>query len=125
MVVKREHKKVKKEKKSNSMGRPSSTKKQPCTRISAEVLKDFLETTLTFRPGQRGSRLLEVEGYTYVKNRVTDTKTYWICARKGAEKCQLRAVTQVVDGVERLISKPGVHEHPPANRVKVESPIKV
>lgn len=89
-------------------------RRQPCTRVSSDALKDCYSTPLTFRAGQRGSRLLEVEGYTYVKNRTTDTKTYWICARKGGGKCQLRAVTILVDGVERLVSQPGVHYHPPA-----------
>uniref|UniRef100_A0A182HJU4 BEN domain-containing protein n=1 Tax=Anopheles arabiensis TaxID=7173 RepID=A0A182HJU4_ANOAR len=32
--------------------------------------------------GQRGSILLSVNGYRYVKNRKSQSKTYWICAKK-------------------------------------------
>lgn len=70
---------IKTEKKSS---RSSDGRKAPCTRITPEALKEFYGTPITFRTGQRGSRLLEVEGYTYVRNRNCDAKTYWICARK-------------------------------------------
>lgn len=62
--------------------RSSDGRKAPCTRITPEALKEFYDTPIKFRTGQRGSRLLEVAGYTYVRNRNCDAKTYWICARK-------------------------------------------
>lgn len=72
---------IKKEKKRPSYS-GGSTRRTPCTRITTEELKVFSEMPIKFHTGQRGSRLLEVAGYTYVKNRICDTKTYWICARK-------------------------------------------
>jgi hypothetical protein len=40
---------------------------------------------IQFVEGQRGSRLLSLGGYNFVKNRATDEKTYWICSRKVRE----------------------------------------
>lgn len=37
---------------------------------------------LSFETGQRGSKLLNVDGFTFVKNRLTEGKTYWICSKK-------------------------------------------
>lgn len=37
---------------------------------------------IQFVTGQRGSKLLSLGGFNFVKNRSTDNKTYWICSRK-------------------------------------------
>lgn len=59
-----------------------SKKVSPKKKPSVEDLKAVRNEKISFREGQRGSRLLEVCGYTYVRNRSLDNKTYWICARK-------------------------------------------
>lgn len=38
--------------------------------------------TMWFKVGQRGCRVLMVDNFSYNRNRQTDDKTYWICARK-------------------------------------------
>lgn len=37
---------------------------------------------LKFILGQRGCTLLVVDGYSYVRNRRSGYKTYWICSKK-------------------------------------------
>lgn len=45
-----------------------------------EALYDWSD--VHFVPGQRGSKLLSIGGFNFVKNRATDLRTYWICNRK-------------------------------------------
>lgn len=35
-----------------------------------------------FKIGQRGCRVLMIDNFSYNRNRQTEDKTYWICARK-------------------------------------------
>lgn len=37
---------------------------------------------LSFTLGQRGCTLLQVDGFSFVKNRRGGHKTYWICSKK-------------------------------------------
>lgn len=41
-----------------------------------------MDVNMWFKVGQRGCRVLVVDGYSYNRNRQTDEKTYWICSRK-------------------------------------------
>lgn len=47
--------------------------------VNSDHLKDV---DLSFIRGQRGSVLLQVDNFRFVRNRQTGTKTYWICAKK-------------------------------------------
>ncbi|XP_003736340.2 modifier of mdg4-like isoform X8 [Drosophila pseudoobscura] len=58
---------------------------------------------LTFIRGQRGCKLLAFNGHNYVRNRRSNLKTYWICSKKGSTKCNARVVTNVVDGVHKIV----------------------
>ncbi|XP_068152126.1 LOW QUALITY PROTEIN: modifier of mdg4-like [Drosophila tropicalis] len=58
---------------------------------------------LTFNRGQRGSKLLAFNGYNYVRNRRSNLKTYWICSKKGSTKCNARVVTNVIEGVHKIV----------------------
>ncbi|XP_017140249.1 modifier of mdg4-like isoform X9 [Drosophila miranda] len=58
---------------------------------------------LTFIQGQRGCKLLAFNGHNYVRNRRSNLKTYWICSKKGSTKCNARVVTNVVDGVHKIV----------------------
>ncbi|KAH8369079.1 hypothetical protein KR009_000167, partial [Drosophila setifemur] len=58
---------------------------------------------LTFIRGQRGCKLLAFNGHNYVRNRRSGLKTYWICSKKGSTKCNARVVTNVVDGVHKIV----------------------
>lgn len=74
---------------------------------------------LSFVTGQRGSKLLSIDGFNYVKNRVTPEKLYWICCRKYSAKCNARVITEITkvspDDDRTLyisvISKCGMHTH--------------
>lgn len=66
----------------NKVKSPSKPNSSPKKKPSVEDLKAVRNEKISFREGQRGSRLLEVCDYTYVRNRSLDNKTYWICARK-------------------------------------------
>ncbi|KAH8250142.1 hypothetical protein KR026_006001, partial [Drosophila bipectinata] len=58
---------------------------------------------LTFIKGQRGCKLLAFNGHNYVRNRRSGLKTYWICSKKGSTKCNARVVTNVVEGVHKIV----------------------
>ncbi|KAH8278933.1 hypothetical protein KR018_011331, partial [Drosophila ironensis] len=58
---------------------------------------------LTFIQGQRGCKLLAFNGHNYVRNRRSGLKTYWICSKKGSTKCNARVVTNVVEGVHKIV----------------------
>ncbi|XP_055620527.1 uncharacterized protein LOC129764911 [Toxorhynchites rutilus septentrionalis] len=67
-----------------------------------------------FTVGQRGCILLHVDGYKYVKNRKSATKTYWICAKKGSTACRARVITSSSTENEKLpkvIQRSGTHSH--------------
>ena len=73
---------------------------------------------LQFVSGQRGSKLLSIDGYNYVKNRATNEKLYWICCRKHSAKCNARVITEItkLSPDEKtifisVISKCGIHTH--------------
>ncbi|KAH8359345.1 hypothetical protein KR093_006113 [Drosophila rubida] len=58
---------------------------------------------LTFVKGQRGCKLLAFNGHNYVRNRRGGLKTYWICSKKGSTKCNARVVTNVIEGVHKIV----------------------
>ncbi|KAH8340920.1 hypothetical protein KR059_009561, partial [Drosophila kikkawai] len=64
---------------------------------------------LTFTTGQRGCKLLAFSGHNYVRNRRSGLKTYWICSKKGSTKCNARVVTNVVDGVHKIVLESCYH----------------
>ncbi|XP_021693988.1 modifier of mdg4 isoform X26 [Aedes aegypti] len=68
-----------------------------------------------FTAGQRGCRLLHVDGYKFVKNRKGPYKTYWICAKKGSTSCKARVITPANSEdkkIPQLIARSGKHNHP-------------
>ncbi|XP_050326637.1 modifier of mdg4-like isoform X12 [Bactrocera neohumeralis] len=69
------------------------------------------ESLLSFTLGQRGCTLLVFKGYNYVRNRRSGLKTYWICAKKGSTKCNARVVTDVIDGVQKIVLESCRHNH--------------
>ncbi|XP_036323585.1 uncharacterized protein LOC118737284 isoform X1 [Rhagoletis pomonella] len=80
---------------------------------SLEQLEDMdvRENLLSFTMGQRGCTLLVFKGYNYVRNRRSGLKTYWICAKKGSTKCNARVVTNVIDGVQKIVLESCRHNH--------------
>lgn len=72
------------------------------------------EDKISFIVGQRGCVLLSVNGYRYVKNRMSSTRTYWICRKKGSGGCRAR-ITTVPNGesnLPKVVLFTGVHSHP-------------
>lgn len=102
-----------------------------------------------FVTGQRGSKLLSIGGFNFVKNRSTEDKTYWICSRKVkwvsklgfavtdafvfynfqySAKCNARVITEFTKEPETalhlsVLSVSGTHTHsldPKATSMKAE-----
>uniref|UniRef100_A0A182PMZ0 FLYWCH-type domain-containing protein n=1 Tax=Anopheles epiroticus TaxID=199890 RepID=A0A182PMZ0_9DIPT len=73
-----------------------------------------LGSKVVYIVGQRGSILLSVNGHRYVKNRKSQSKTYWICAKKGSLGCRARVTTVLSDkedGNPQVILNTGTHNH--------------
>lgn len=64
--------------------------------------QSFDSSDIHFVEGQRGSQLLSLGGYTFVKNRTTEDKTYWICSRKVWEISGGRKKVQVLWKLRKL-----------------------
>ncbi|XP_059611365.1 modifier of mdg4-like isoform X22 [Phlebotomus argentipes] len=84
------------------------------------ILNEEDRHPVSFVTGQRGSTLLILDDFTFVKNRVSKNKTYWICSRKGSSLCRARAVTIKNQGEEILISRTKFHNHVPVYKAKME-----
>ncbi|XP_030374914.1 modifier of mdg4-like isoform X6 [Scaptodrosophila lebanonensis] len=78
---------------------------------------------LSFTRGQRGSKLLFFDGHNYVRNRRSGLKTYWICSKKGSTKCNARVVTNVINGVQKIVLESCHHNHTPNVERKKRSPL--
>ncbi|KAL7727403.1 hypothetical protein ACLKA6_003061 [Drosophila palustris] len=74
--------------------------------LNRTVIKHSL---LSFVKGQRGCKLLASNGHTYVRNRRGGLKTYWICSKKGGTKCNARVVTNVIEGVHKIVQESYQH----------------
>ncbi|XP_046804947.1 modifier of mdg4-like isoform X12 [Lucilia cuprina] len=69
-----------------------------------------------FITGQGGCQILMYKNEKFVKNRKTDTRTYWICSKKNATICRARLVTgRDVFGLERIFQYNCKHNHTPKN----------
>ncbi|XP_055704583.1 modifier of mdg4-like isoform X27 [Phlebotomus papatasi] len=75
------------------------------------ILNEEDRHPVSFVTGQRGSTLLVLDNFTFVKNRVSKNKTYWICSRKGSSMCRARAVTIRNKDEDVLISRTKYHNH--------------
>ncbi|XP_055906050.1 uncharacterized protein LOC129941448 [Eupeodes corollae] len=86
----------------------------PTTNFNPEVIDGLIikENQVSFTIGQRGCTLLVSNGYHYVRNRRSGYKTYWICAKKGSLKCNARVVTNIIDGVQKIVLQSLKHSHP-------------
>lgn len=71
-------------------------------------------------PGQRGKHLLVVNGFTFSKNNVVGSTTYWCCRTRtqGHEACKARVLTtDKKNGLHKInITKPR-HNHAPSTRM--------
>lgn len=67
----------------------------------------------SFIKGFRGSRKLKVGAYTFTKNKIAMTRTYWSCARAGLHKCKARVVTVNKDDHQQVFIKNNEHNHDP------------
>lgn len=62
---------------------------------------------LEFTVTEKGNRKLIVNGYMFVKDRVTDTKIYWKCEKFAVMKCHARVHTEA----DRVVKHVGEHNH--------------
>lgn len=106
---------------SSSFGAFMSTIEQKMLNKSKD--SDYLDDqTLEFVTGQRGNKLLLLNGYTFSVNLVVDKgfTTYWCCRHRGTNRapCRARARTQEKENglFAVTISQPH-HNHQPTNRL--------
>lgn len=69
------------------------------------------QTPAAFTTSKHGSRALLINGHKYVKDRKTQETINWRCAFFIRFKCKARAITRVVNGIERVKETNGVHTH--------------
>lgn len=63
--------------------------------------------------GFRGSRKLKCGRYSFTKNKISQNRTYWSCARAGLHKCKARVVTITKGDVQLVVIKNAAHNHEP------------
>lgn len=68
-------------------------------------------TPAAFTTSKHGSRALLINGHKYVKDRKTQETINWRCAFFIRFKCKARAITRVVNGIERVKETNGIHTH--------------
>lgn len=64
---------------------------------------------VVFVSGQRGTPKLVVEGYSYVRNRGSASKTYWRCSKMRSNHCKAKVVTNK----DKMCVKNQKHNHAP------------
>lgn len=69
------------------------------------------QTPAAFTTSKHGSRALLINGHKYVKDRKTQETINWRCAFFIRFKCKARAITRIVNGIERVKETNGVHTH--------------
>lgn len=67
--------------------------------------------SIRFVRGQRGKFKLVVNGYSYIKNKTYDSKTYWNCAHAKLKRCRSRIIT--CDDVKDIKITHTNHTHMP------------
>lgn len=67
----------------------------------------------SFIKGFRGSRKLKVGAFTFTKNKIAMSRTYWSCARAGLHKCKARVVTVTKEDHQQVFIKNNEHNHDP------------
>lgn len=61
--------------------------------------------------GQRGSRKIVCDGYSYICAKVNDDRKYWVCAKQRSRNCKARLITNGNETV--FIRRNQVHNHSP------------
>lgn len=75
---------------------------------------------LNFIRGQRGNYLLVFNGFTFAKNNVVGSTTYWCCRCRqvGKAACRARITTiQKMNGLHKIIVTKPFHNHAPSPRM--------
>lgn len=56
-------------------------------------LKDDSNLGVHYVTGQRGSRKIVFEGYSYICAKTNGDRKYWVCAKQRSRKCKARLIT--------------------------------
>ncbi|KAM7363406.1 modifier of mdg4 isoform 16-T17 [Cochliomyia hominivorax] len=85
---------------------------------SADPANSDAQELANFITGQGGCQILMYRNEKFVKNRKTDTRTYWICSKKNATICRARIVTgRDIYGLERIFQYNCKHNHTPKSAI--------
>lgn len=59
--------------------------------------------------GQRGNQKLVLNGYTYIRNKRSNAKTYWNCAQVRQKRCRARLIT--IGSMDNIVVTHAQHSH--------------
>lgn len=65
--------------------------------------------TITYGTGQRGSRKMICNGYSYICAKVKKGRKYWVCAKQRSKNCKARLITDEEE--EEFCVRNVVHNH--------------
>lgn len=77
--------------------------------------KDDSNVGVRYITGQRGSRKIVCEGYSYICAKTNGDRKYWVCAKQRSRKCKARLITNANETV--FIRRNQDHNHNSENRV--------
>lgn len=72
--------------------------------------KDDSDVGVRYVTGQRGSRKIVFEGYSYICAKTNGDRKYWVCAKQRSRKCKARLITNAPETV--FIRRNQEHNHP-------------
>lgn len=68
-------------------------------------------TEITFVAGQRGSRKIMCDGYTFICAKTKHQRKYWVCGKQRSRNCKARLITDVDETM--FLLRQSVHTHDP------------
>lgn len=91
-----------------------------CTIVKRESEIIYEDEPLNLIQGQRGKYLLLIDGFTFSKNNVVGSTTYWCCRSrsKDMKPCNARAMsTEQPNGLYRVVISRPKHNHEATSRM--------
>lgn len=77
--------------------------------ILLDQSKDDSNFGVRYVTGQRGSRKIVSEGFSYICAKTNGDRKYWVCAKQRSKKCKARLITNANETV--FIRRNQEHNH--------------
>uniref|UniRef100_A0A1B0GHA3 FLYWCH-type domain-containing protein n=1 Tax=Lutzomyia longipalpis TaxID=7200 RepID=A0A1B0GHA3_LUTLO len=78
--------------------------------LFGNALQRYMDEAV-FDRTQRGYRCLVIDGYQFVKDRLSHDSINWRCSHFQKHKCKARAVSKIFNGVEMVKITNSIHTH--------------